>query len=233
MKLIVALLFLFFSMKAMAQDITPAPVQFVRGTGKGITISNSTLILYDSVFIRQASYLGEQVQKQCGITMISAPLSAYQNNGHIRLVFDSVNITQPEMYKVEVRDDEVILSAKTVRGIVNGIQTLLQLLPLEKTATCNLQPVTCNDFPRFAYRGMHLDVVRHFFPIDYIKKYIDYLSFHKFNTFHWHLTDDQGWRIEVLSYPKLNSIGSWRDSTLVGHFKDQPAKYEDSIPVQK
>jgi hexosaminidase len=93
-------------------------------------------------------------------------------------------------------------------------------------ATCNLPPVTCTDFPRFAYRGMHLDVVRHFFPLDYIKKYIDYLTFHKFNTFHWHLTDDQGWRIEVLSYPKLNSIGSWRDSTLIGHFKDVPAKYE-------
>jgi hexosaminidase len=226
MKWIVALLFVLFSMEAMAQDITPAPVQFVRGTGKGITISNSTLILYDAAFVKQASYLGEQVQKQCGITLISAPLSAYQNNGHIRLVFDSVNITQPEMYKLEVRDDEVNLSAKTARGIVNGIQTLLQLLPLEKTATCNLQPVTCKDFPRFAYRGMHLDVVRHFFPLDYIKKYIDYLTFHKFNTFHWHLTDDQGWRIEVLSYPKLNSIGSWRDSTLIGHFKDQPAKYE-------
>ena len=73
---------------------------------------------------------------------------------------------------------------------------------------------------------MHLDVVRHFFPLSYIKKYIDYLTFHKFNTFHWHLTDDQGWRIEILSYPKLNSIGSWRDSTLIGHFKDTPARYD-------
>jgi hexosaminidase len=73
---------------------------------------------------------------------------------------------------------------------------------------------------------MHLDVVRHMFPLDYIKKYIDYLTFHKFNTFHWHLTDDQGWRIEILSYPKLNSVGSWRDSTLIGHFKDAPARYE-------
>jgi hexosaminidase len=226
MKLIAALLFVFFSIEAMTQDITPVPVQFVRGTGKGISISNSTLILYDGAFIKQASYLGEQVQKQCGITMVSAPLSAYKSSGHIRLVFDSVNITHPEMYKLAISNDEATISAKTVRGIVNGIQTLLQLLPLTKTSTYNLQPATYLDFPRFAYRGMHLDVVRHFFPLDYIKKYIDYLSFHKFNTFHWHLTDDQGWRIEVLSYPRLNSIGSWRDSTLIGHFKDTPAKYE-------
>jgi hexosaminidase len=73
---------------------------------------------------------------------------------------------------------------------------------------------------------MHLDVVRHFFPVSYIKKYIDYLTFHKFNTFHLHLTDDQGWRFESNSYPRLKTIGSWRDSTLIGHFKATPARYD-------
>jgi hexosaminidase len=100
------------------------------------------------------------------------------------------------------------------------------LLPLQKTEKITVPALQIMDYPRFAYRGMHLDVVRHFFPMSYIKKYIDYLAFHKLNTFHWHLTDDQGWRIEILSYPKLNSIGSWRDSTLIGHFKDTPARYD-------
>ncbi len=139
MRIFLTLISLLWFFCCVGQDITPKPASFIRGTGKGISISNSTMILYDAEFTKQASYMGEQVQKQCGLTLVSAPLSAYKNKGHIRLVFDTVNITQTEMYRLEVKEDEVILSAKTVRGIVNGIQTFLQLLPLKPSATCNLE----------------------------------------------------------------------------------------------
>ena len=90
------------------------------------------------------------------------------------------------------------------------------------TAPC----CTVQDAPRFAYRGLHLDVSRHFFPISFVKKYIDLLAMHKLNTFHWHLTDDQGWRIEIKKYPKLQSVAACRKETLVGHYSDQPQKFD-------
>src|SRR5690606_39267331 len=77
--------------------------------------------------------------------------------------------------------------------------------------------VKIHDFPRFAYRGLHLDVSRHFFPVSFIKKYIDYIALHKMNVFHWHLTDDQGWRIEIKKHPRLTEVGAWRNGTLVGY----------------
>jgi hexosaminidase len=95
------------------------------------------------------------------------------------------------------------------------------LLPIPttlSTTTLNIQCLTIEDEPRFGYRGMHLDVSRHFFPIEYIKKYIDYIALHKMNTFHWHLTDDQGWRIEIKKYPKLTSVGGFRNGTIVGRY---------------
>ena len=82
----------------------------------------------------------------------------------------------------------------------------------------NIPAVEITDYPRFEYRGMHLDVARHFFPVEFVKKYIDLLAMHKMNRFHWHLTEDQGWRIEIKKYPKLTEIGAWRDSTLIGNY---------------
>jgi hexosaminidase len=81
--------------------------------------------------------------------------------------------------------------------------------------------LTIHDYPKFAWRGMHLDVSRHFFEVDFVKKYIDLLAMYKFNTFHWHLTDDQGWRIEIKKYPKLTEVGAWRSGSMIGHYIDQ------------
>ncbi len=202
--------------------VTPKPVSAEILKTKGAAIQNGAVIISHASFKQQAVYLQEQIKNQTGIGL----LVKETGHGVIQLQLDE-KLLQPEMYQLQVKDGQVVLKAKTVRGIINGMQTLLQLLPLQNSVTANLPACIINDYPRFAYRGMHLDVVRHFFPASYIKKYIDYLTFHKFNTFHWHLTDDQGWRIEILSYPKLNSIGSWRDSTLIGHFfKDTPAVYE-------
>ena len=127
--------------------------------------------------------------------------------------------------------DGISISGETNREIFYGIQTLLQLMDIrEATASSeagvSLPYVVINDYPRFAYRGMHLDVARHFQPVAFIKKYIDYLAAYKFNTFHWHLTDDQGWRIEIKKYPRLTEVGGYRNGTIIGHY---PGKGNDSL----
>ena len=129
--------------------------------------------------------------------------------------------------------DQVSVSAQTVAGVFHGIQTLLQLFPenaWQKSGTQKengkIPQVFIKDEPRFVYRGMHLDVGRHFFPVAFIKKFIDQLAYHKMNYFHWHLTEDQGWRIEIKKYPRLTEISAFRDETLVGHYNDQPHQFD-------
>jgi len=207
-------------------NITPKPVHVKELKQEGAILQSGCVIVYDSFFAAQAIYLQEQIKQQCGIILLLQSAKADKYSHSILLFVDSNMIIKEEMYTLQIKKNQVIISAKSIRGIINGMQTLLQLIPLQPSASVQLPACIITDYPRFEYRGMHLDVVRHFFSLSYIKKYIDYLTFHKFNTFHWHLTDDQGWRIEILSYPKLNSIGSWRDSTLIGHFFETPAKYE-------
>jgi hexosaminidase len=228
MKSFIAIIFIFIiSLSSHAQEITPMPVKWSKNNGPGFEMDQSTLIMYDDFFTRQAGYFAEEIAKQCGLSLQTMMKPARISQGkQILLLHDSILVTKPEMYLLEVNNSAITLRANSVRGMINGIQSLMQLLPLQKMEKMTVPSLQVMDYPRFAYRGMHLDVVRHFFPLSYIKNYIDYLVFHKFNTFHWHLTDDQGWRIEILSYPKLNTIGSWRDSTLIGHFKDTPARYD-------
>jgi hexosaminidase len=210
---------------ASINNIIPKPVSINLLNEKAVTINNTSIIIADKHFANQAVYLREQIENQCGL-QLSIKGNFFKNASAIVLAYDSVQIDRPEMYFLTVKNNQVVLKAKDVEGVVHGIQTLLQLLPLKNTTAVSLAAVSIEDYPRFRYRGMHLDVSRHFFPVSYIKKYIDYLTFHKFNTFHWHLTDDQGWRIEIKGYPKLTQIGAWRDSTLVGHFRDKPARYD-------
>ena len=144
------------------------------------------------------------------------------------------NDTLPsEGYILTVSDAEILINAKDASGAFYAIQTLRQLMPiqLEKTngfqeKTIPIPQVIIEDTPAFKYRGMHLDVGRHYFPKDFIKKYIAHMAMLKMNYFHWHLTEDQGWRIEIKKYPKLTEIGSYRNETLVGHYNDTPAKYD-------
>ena len=126
-----------------------------------------------------------------------------------------------ESYTVDVGFDAIHIEGKTAKGVFHGIQTLRQLIPISPAtdapfnAAYTIPAVKIMDQPAFSYRGMHLDVGRHFFPVPFIKKYIDILSLHKMNTFHWHLTEDQGWRIEIKKYPKLTSVGSQRKETIL------------------
>jgi len=141
------------------------------------------------------------------------------------------NLSNDEGYKIEIRQNGITIRSKDNKGAFYAIQTLRQLIPAsfeDKTYPNTEISIKCQiieDSPRFKYRGMHLDVGRHFFSVEFIKKYIDALAMLKFNTFHWHLTEDQGWRIEIKKYPKLNTIAAYRDSTLAGHYTDKPRKY--------
>lgn len=124
-----------------------------------------------------------------------------------------------DYYEIKIYQSGIIISSESEEGRFNGINTLFQLINFyEKEGKIPCMEIT--DSPKFSWRGMHLDVARHFFTVDEVKKYIDYLAMYKFNTFHWHLTDDQGWRIEIKKYPKLTEIGAWRNGSMIGKYSD-------------
>lgn len=135
-------------------------------------------------------------------------------------------------YRLKVLPGRVELSAATRAGLFYGIQTLLQLLPAEifleaeRPGPWTIPAVEIEDRPRFGWRGMHLDCARHFMPKEFVKKFIDLLALHKMNVFHWHLTEDQGWRIEIKKHPKLTEVAAWRSETLIGHNNNTPPRYD-------
>ena len=138
------------------------------------------------------------------------------------------NITEtPESYNLKIAPQGIDISGSDYAGLFYGLQTLVQIL---ETTKINNSPavasVLIEDRPRFRWRGMLLDVARHMFPADFIKRYIDIIAAHKMNVFHWHLTEDQGWRMPIKKYPKLKDIAAWRKETLVGHYRDKPHQFD-------
>ena len=149
----------------------------------------------------------------------------------MRFVLDK-SIKNPEAYILDVNTEEITIKASSPKGVFYAVQSLIQLLPPEfikdgfKSEGINIQTLKIEDNPEFSYRGMHLDVSRHMYPVEFIKKYIDALAMLKMNTFHWHLTDDQGWRIEIKKYPKLQEVAAYRKETLIGHYSNQPHQFD-------
>lgn len=153
------------------------------------------------------------------------------------IVFKKDTSQPSEGYSLHISASKILVKASDAGGAFYAVQTLLQLLPpsLEvphapkggfKRVSLLIPQLTITDFPKFQYRGMHLDVSRHFFDKEFVKKYIANLALLKMNTFHWHLTDDQGWRIEIKKYPELTAKGAFRKETLIGHYEDKPQKYD-------
>lgn len=145
----------------------------------------------------------------------------------------SEGVTAEEGYQLSVQPGHVRVTAATPAGLFYGAQTLRQLLPvaIEKqfpmgNTDWSIPAVEIEDEPRFEYRGMHLDVSRTFFPPKSIKRYIDFIAMHKMNKFHWHLTDNQGWRLEIKKYPRLTGVGSQRRETVIGHTMDRNRSYD-------
>ena len=139
-----------------------------------------------------------------------------------------------EGYRLSVTPTQININAATPQGFFYAVQSLLQLLPSEvfsptpfkSKMTWRVQCAEIEDKPRYAYRGLHFDASRHFQNVYFIKKYIDLMALHKMNNFHWHLTDDQGWRIEIKKYPKLTEVGAWRKETLIGHNSEKPQRFD-------
>jgi len=141
------------------------------------------------------------------------------------------SITNHEGYTLKITPEKISITAATDAGAFYAVQSLRQLITPAMERENNfisipIPTLMIKDKPRFSYRGMHLDVSRHMFDVAFIKKYIDAMAMLKMNNFHWHLTDDQGWRIEIKKYPKLQEISAYRDSTLIGHYNDQPQQYD-------
>lgn len=137
-----------------------------------------------------------------------------------------------EGYRLTVTPETVLMEAAEPAGLFYACQTIRQLLPEAiyqtrqvRDAVWTIPCVRITDTPRFSWRGMHLDVCRHFMPKEFVKKYIDLLALHKMNVFHWHLTDDQGWRIEIKKYPRLTEVGAWRKESIIGHARGDRSQW--------
>ncbi|MEJ7739692.1 MAG: family 20 glycosylhydrolase [Chitinophagaceae bacterium] len=221
------LFFLFICAKysfAQQLHIIPEPVKSDIQTGF-FNISNSTVLLIgDKAEKASADFFNEYLKQFYGFSL---KVTKEANTNYIRLSTKALNdISKEGLYSIAVTPNSVSISGDTYTGTFYGIQTLIQLLPVQPYTTLKIPCVVIEDYPRFQYRGLLLDVGRHFFPVDFIKKFIDYMVLHKMNYFGWHLTEDQGWRIEIKKYPKLTEIGSCRNGTLIGKF---PGTGNDSI----
>lgn len=203
---------------AHGQDVNiipqPASLQVKSGT---FTITKTTsIVIADEGDRKSANFLNAYLKQCFGWSL---PIKKQAAKNSIRL-FTRKFIKAPDNdgYSFESSPTGISIEGDTYAGTFYGVQTLIQLLPVTKSATLPIAAVSIQDAPRFGYRGMMLDVGRHFFPVAFVKKYIDYLALHKLNYFHWHLTDDQGWRIEIKKYPRLTSVGAWRNGTIIGRY---------------
>jgi hexosaminidase len=210
--------------------LIPLPIQIDETGGPGFTLSNSTSfyafgVSEDDKAVRffMDNILGSNA-KVINMDTTSGVLDTAEKESVIFSI-DSrgdTNVTSDEYYELEVSNGMVILHARTSKGLFMGIQTLRQLMPnnvkelLKNGDRIHLSGTKIVDHPKFKWRGMLLDCCRHFFSKDVVKKYIDLLAYYKMNTLHWHLTEDQGWRIQIDKYPKLTEIGAYRNDTLLG-----------------
>lgn len=203
--------------KAMADyAIIPLPQEVAISNGAPFVLKSSTLISYpegNMQLEQTANFLSAYIKESTGY---GPKVASQKTSGGINLSVDS-SIQNPEGYRLTVTSDGVELAGATEAGVFYGIQTLRKSIPAVATdMSIELPATTINDYPRFKYRGMMLDVSRHFLPVDSVKSYIDVLALHNLNTLHWHLTDDQGWRIEIKKYPELTDIGAKRKETVIG-----------------
>ncbi|MCB0449992.1 MAG: beta-N-acetylhexosaminidase [Confluentibacter sp.] len=203
--------------------IIPQPVFMEMLKGRFL-VNSKTAVAATNNLEKEGRYLADLLSQNLNT---SVAFQSGSSAAAIQLKLDT-SILEDEGYTVSVTSQKIIVAGKTAKGVFYGIQTLRQLLPTAKVSTKNftIPAVKIQDYPRFSYRGMHLDVGRHIFPLDFIKKYIDLIAMHKMNTFHWHLTEDQGWRIEIKKYPKLTEIGSKRYGTIKGRFHKEAGNDE-------
>lgn len=204
-------------------QVIPLPDQITMQKGKPFVLDKSTIISVDGLLDREARFLQDYVLENTGIRLLTGDDS---KRNAITLKLDK-GISSAEGYHVSVGQKGITVSGATPAGVFYGIQMLRKALPCDTTYEhVTLPAAEITDSPRFGYRGMHLDVCRHFFGIDFVKEYIDLLALHNMNILHFHLTDDQGWRMEIGKYPRLTEVGAYRTGTVMGCNSD----VDDHLP---
>jgi len=212
-------------------SIVPQPVDITVGRGF-FTLKPDTVIVSQE----NTSALARDLSKMLSVATdyhLEVTKKTRAENSIVLQINSGLKHLGTEGYRLKITPEQVKLQAPSTNGIFYGIVTIRQLLPAEifreakvKNIKWLMPCLEIEDYPRFSWRGMHIDVGRYFMPKEFIKKYIDLLALHKMNIFHWHLTEDQGWRIEIKKYPKLTQVGAWRKETIAGHLSKKPVKFD-------
>lgn len=206
-------------------NVVPLPNSVTMTGGEPFELTPSTTVAYpegNKDMERNAQFLARYVNDATRMTLSVVPGKAKKG---IRLVLDK-KVSGEEAYTIMVDKKCVTIAGSTPKGVFYGVQTLRKSLPVGAATVVRLPSVKISDSPRFVHRGMMLDCSRHFFPLEFVKRYIDLIAMHNMNVFHWHLSDDQGWRIEIKKYPELTIKGSRRSGTVIGY----NTALDDSIP---
>ena len=206
-------------------NVVPLPNSVTMTGGEPFELTPSTTVAYpegNKDMERNAQFLARYVNDATRMTLSVVPGKAKKG---IRLVLDK-KVSGEEAYTIMVDKKVVTIAGSTPKGVFYGVQTLRKSLPVGAATVVRLPSVKISDSPRFVHRGMMLDCSRHFFPLEFVKRYIDLIAMHNMNVFHWHLSDDQGWRIEIKKYPELTIKGSRRSGTVIGY----NTALDDSIP---
>lgn len=215
------MLFYFFaivlSLSSYSQTVTlvPQPVSLQLGKGTFAITPKTVIAARDEEDKKAATIFNTYVHEYYGFEL---PIAASTKGGIQLTTKKFIKAPDRDAYQLTVSSAGIRIVGDTYAGTFYGLQTLIQLLPPQKTNFFKIPYLTVNDYPRFGYRGLMLDAGRHFFPVSFVKKYIDYIAIHKMNYFHWHLTDDQGWRIEIKKYPGLTQKGGFRNGSIVGRY---------------
>ncbi len=199
--------------------VVPLPQQIdINQEGEGFTLTNHMRITVgDEALSASAGYLANQLQQLIGMNLSVEKEPSKDTKGDIHCELGLLHENK-EAYSIRVDTSGIRVKAVTPEGIFRAVQTLLKSVCSVSSDAVYFPSVEITDYPRFYYRGLMLDVSRHFSTVDEVKRFIDLLALHQLNVFHWHLTDDQGWRIEIKKHPELTKIGAWRDNTIVGRY---------------
>lgn len=209
----------FFDCKSQERvkcQILPTPVVYKRVKGN--------LYLRSSIAINKKEWPKGTLNQMESILNIFHKIQIKDTTGKAFIRLRKLNNVPTDFYSISV-SDYIFISYSNNKALYYAMQSLAQLIKTEDEIKY-IPKSFVQDYPKFKWRGLHLDVSRHFFSVEEIKKYLDLMAMYKFNTFHWHLTDDQGWRIEIKAYPKLTKTGAFRDSTLIGHYTDNPRQFD-------
>lgn len=196
-------------------NVVPLPAEISLSEGTPFNLSAATKIVYtegNEKMKRNAEFLSDFLSMSVGI---KPSITTTVGDKDVIILSNDLSSDNSEAYQIVINENTITINGSSEAGVFYGIQTLRKATPIGNVDV-QYPNVTINDKPRFGYRGMMLDIARHFEPVEFVKKYIDLIALHNINRFHWHLTDDQGWRIEIKKYPKLTEVGSMRKETVIG-----------------